>query len=157
MKNCHRKCEGVMNDTKMILNRKITIPENMKLNIKIVGDVGQVKTIEVSLKEKVMAKTKPDVALREQIKPHTEQVLRPSQKQTDKHNELNNLELLSEITQGRMVDMRNPLEVVSVGDGTVILVDKEINYILRINTGEMVRRYYVTLGHEAYYNSACQF
>ena len=160
IKDCRRKCEGVMNDTKMILNRKITIPENMKPNIKIVGDMCQVKIKEVSLKEKVMAKTKPDVALREksQMKPDMQQVLRPRPKQTDKSNELINLELLSEIKPGGTVDMRNPFEVVTVGDGTVILVDKKLNYLQRINTeGNIVRRYQVTLHKFACYKSACVY
>ena len=160
IKDCRRKCEGVMNDTKMILNRKITIPENMKPNIKIVGDMCQVKIKEVSLKEKVMAKTKPDVALREksQMKPDMQQVLRPRPKQTDKSNELINLELLSEIKPGLTVVLRNPLEVVSVGDGNVILVDEELNYIQRINTkGNVVRIYQVTLNKFACYGSACVY
>ena len=160
MKDCRRKCDGIMNDTKMILNRKITIPENIKHTIKIEGDVGQVKTKEESLKEKLMAKTQPDVSLREisQTKLDTEQVLRPRPRQTYKTNDLNNLELLSEITTGRTVDMRNPLEVVSVGDGTVILVDKKLNYLQRINTGgNIVRRYKVTLSHETCYHSACVY
>ena len=158
IKDCRRKCEGMMNGTKMILNRKITIPENMKPNIKIVGDMCQVKIIEVSLKEKVMAKTKPDVALKEQLQTKPEQVLRPRPRQTYKNNELNNLKLLSEIKPGGMVDMRNPLEEVSVGDGTVILVDEELKYIQRINTkGNVVRRYQVTLNKFACYRSACVF
>ena len=160
IKDCRRKCEGMMNDTKMILNRKITIPENMKPNIKIVGDMCQVKIIEVSLKEKVMAKTKPDVALREklQTKPETEPMLRPRPRQTDKNYELNNLQLLSEIKPGGLVDMRNPLELVSVGDGAVILVDKELNYLQRINTeGNVVKRYQVTLSQQAYCKRACVY
>ena len=160
IKECQRNCHHVMNDTQMILNRTITIPENKTQNIKIVGDVGKVKTIEVSLKQKVLAKTKTDVALREksQIKHDTQQVLRPSQIQKDKYKELNNLGLLSEIKPGETVDMRNPLEVVSVGDGTVILVDQELNYVQRINTeGNIVRRYQVTLSQQAYYRSACVF
>ena len=157
IKDCCRKCEGMMNDTKMILNRKITIPENMKPNIKIVGDMCQVKIIEVSLREKVMAKTKPDVDLREklQTEPETEQLLRPSPRQTDKNNGLNNLELLSEIKPGGTMDIRNLLEVVSVGDGTVILVDEELKYLQRINTeGNVVKRYQVRLSQQAYYESA---
>ena len=157
IKECRRNCDRVMHDTQMILNRKITIPQNMKHNIKIVGDVGKVKRIELTLKEKVMAKTQPDIVLREkpQMKPATEQVLRPSPRQTDENNELNNLELLSEIKPGGTVDMRNPLEMVSVGDGTVILVDEELKYIQRINTeGKVVRRYQVTLSQQADYLSA---
>ena len=160
MKDCRRKCDGIMNNTEMLLNRKITIPENIKQNIKIVGDVGQVQTIEVSLKEKVMAKTTPDVALSEkpQTKPDTQQVMRTRPRQTDKNNELNNLELLSEITPGEMADMRNPLEVVSVGDGTVILFNKQLNYLQRINTeGKVVRRYQVTSSQQAYCKTVCVY
>ena len=62
IKECQRNCHYIMNDTHMILNRKILIPENTKQNIKIKGNVGQVKTIEMTLKEKVMAKTQPDVS-----------------------------------------------------------------------------------------------
>ena len=159
IKECRRNCDLVMNNTQVILKRKITIPENMKHNIKIVGDIGQVKTIEVSLKEKVMAKTQPKVVLREkpQTMHDTEQVLRP--RQTDKNNELNNLELLLEIKPGGTVDMRNPLEVVSVGDGTVILVDNSLNYLQRINIseGKGLRKYQVLLSQQVKYKSACVF
>ena len=151
---CRRNCEHVMNDTQMILNKKITIPENMKQNIKIVGDVGKVKTMEVYLKEKLLAKTQPTVAQREktQIKPDTQQLLRPIQ--TDKNIELNKLQLLSEIKPGRTMDMMDPLEVVSVGDGTIIVIDRGLNYI-HINTErEVVRKYKVTLNKQTYYRSA---
>ena len=157
----------------MILNRKIRIPENIEHNIKIVGDVGQVKMKEESLKGKVMAKTQPGVSLRAimaktqpgvslreipQTKPDTQQVMRPRPRQTDKNNELNNLELLSEITTGRTVNLRNPLEALSVGDGTVILVDKKLNCLQRINTGgNIVRRYKVRLSQQAHYKSACVY
>ena len=155
---CRRNCDHVMNDTQMILNKKITIPENMKQNIKIVGDIGKVKTIKLSLKEKLLAKTEPEVARREktQIKPDTQQVLRP--RQINKNNEINNLELLSEIKPGGMVDMINPLELVSVGDGPVIQVDERLKYLQRINTeGEVVRKYQITLNKQEYYRSACVF
>ena len=141
----------------MILNRKITIPEITTRNIIIVGNVWHLKTIEVSLKEKVTTKTQSDVTPREQpqTKPAKQQVLRPRPRQTGKDNELKNLELLSEIKPGETLDMRNPLEVVSVGDGTVILVDKELKYLQRINTeGNIVKIYQVTLSQQAYCKSA---
>ena len=159
IKVCHRNCERVLNDTQLILNKKITIPEDMKQNIKIVGDVGQVKTMEVSLK-RLLAKTQPDVTLKEKplIKPDAPQKMRQSQRWTDKNIELNNLELLSEIKPGGALDMRNPLEVVSVGDGTVILVDKELKYLQRINTErEVVRKYQVTLNKRVTYRRACVY
>ena len=157
IKECRRSCEHVMNDTQMILNRKITFPENMKQNIKIVGDVGQIKTLEVSLKEKLLAKTKPEVAQREkpQITPDTQQVLKPIQ--IDKNNEINNLQLLSEVKPGKTVDMTNPLDVVSVGDRSIILVDEKLNCLQRINTeGDVARRYQVTNKWVAY-RSACVY
>ena len=160
LKACRRNCDRVMNDAQMILNRKITIPEIIKQNIKIVGDVGLVKTKEVSLKEKLLEKDQPEVARREkaQIKPDTEQVSRSSPSKTDKNKELNNLELTLEINPGGMVDMRKPLEVVSVGDRTVILVDERLKYLQRINTkGEVVRKYQITLNKQEYYKSACVY
>ena len=160
IKDCRRNCEHVMNDTQVILNRKITIPENLKQNIKIVGDVGKVKRIELTLKEKVTAKTQADVALREkpQMKPETEQVLRPSPRQTDENNELNNLKLLSEIKPEGTVDIMKLSEMVSVGDGTVIPVHYSRNYQQRINTeGQVVRRYQVTLSQHSHYKSACVY
>ena len=145
IKECRTNCDRVMNDTHMILNRKITIPENMKQNIEIVGYVGQLKTKKLSLAD-VAQTAKPE------IKAETEQEVRPSPRQADKNNELNNLELLSEIKPGGIVDMLDPLEVVSVGDGTVILVDNELNYIQRINTeGVVVREYQVTLNQNVPY------
>ena len=160
IKECRRNCDGIMNDTKMILNRKITIPEIITHNIKIVGNVWHLKTIEVSLKEKVTTKTQSDVTPREQpqTKPAKQQVLRPRPRQTGKDIELNNLELLSEIKPIETVDMIHPLEVVSVGDGTVILVDKELKYLQRINTeGNIVKIYQVTLSQQAYFKSACVY
>ena len=58
IKECRRNCEHVMNDTQVILNRKITIPENLKQNIKIVGDVGKVKRIELTLRKKLRQRPK---------------------------------------------------------------------------------------------------
>ena len=160
VKECRRNCDRVMNDTQMILNRKITFPENIKQNIKIIGDVGQIKTMEVCLKEKLMAKTKPEVTQREklEIKSDTQQVPRSSPRQTDKNIELNDPQLLLEIKPGRTVDMKNPLEVVSVGDGTVILVDSGLKYLQRINTeGEVVTKYQVTVSQQVRYQTACVF
>ena len=135
---CRRSCDCVMNDTQVILNRKITIPENIKQNIETVGGVGQLKTMEVSLKEKLLAKTQ--------------------QRQNGKNNELNNLELLSEIKPVETVYMIKPLEVVSVGDGTVILVDSRLNYLQRINTeGELVRKYQVTISKHVTYRNTCVY
>ena len=139
IKECRTNCDRVMNDTKIILNRIITIPENIKHDIKIVGDVGKLETKKLRLADFSQTE-KPE------IKGETEQKVRISPRQAGKNNELKNLELLSEIKPGGTVDMRNPLEVVSVGDGTVILVDKELKYLQRSNTeGEVVRKHQVTL------------
>ena len=128
----------------------------MKQNIKIVGDVGLGNTKEVSLKEKLLAETQTNVNQEKSLIIHdAQQEMRPIKRQTDKNIELNDIELLSEIKTGGTVDMRNPLEVVSVGDGTVILVDKKLNYLQRINTeGEVLRKYQLSLSQEAYYESA---
>ena len=151
-KECQRNCNRVMNDTQMILSETIIIPENIKNNVTIVGDVGQVKKIQASLKEKVMAKTQPTGAQRKkpQIKADAGQALRPRPKQLDKYTELNNLKLLSEINPGETVVLRYLSEVVSVGDGTVIPVHNSSNYLQRINTEvNVVRRYQVILSQQA--------
>ena len=72
--------------------------------------------------------------------------------------ELENIQLVKEIKPGGSVEMRIPLEVVSVGDGTVIVIDEELNYIQRINTeGEVVRKYQITISQQVTYRSACVF
>ena len=163
MKECRRNCHHVMNDTKVILNRKITIPENITHNIKIVGDVGQVKTKEVSLKQNVMAKTQPNEAQGEkpQIKAEAEQELRPRPRESDKYTELNSLELVSENKKPGETVVLGPehlSEVISMEDGTVIPVIRGLNYLQRINTeGNVVRKYQVTLSQQVRYKSACVF
>ena len=150
IKECRRNCDRVMNDTQMILNRKIAIPGTIKHHI--ADDVAQVKAIQLSLHGKVMSRLQTNVTLTEkpQIAPDTQR--RPSPKQI---NELNNLELLLEIYPEGTIDMINPLEVVSVGDGTVVLVDEELNYLQRINTdGEVVRKYQSPLNEQVKYKTA---
>ena len=50
------------------------------------------------------------------------------------------------------------LEVVSVGDGTVILANSRLNYLQRINTeGKLVRKYQITLNKYVRYTSACVY
>ena len=84
----------------------------------------------------------------------TDQMLRSSPRQEGR-NEIHNLEIRKEIKPGRTLDMRNPLELVSVGDGIVILVDKKLKYLQRINTeGELFRKYQINLNEEVYYRSA---
>ena len=162
IKNCHKNCNRVMNDTENLLSRRIRLPENIKQTIKIVVNVDDVKIEEVNLKEKLMASKQPGVELteQEQSKSGTGQVLRssPRHKEENQDNEINNLELQLEIKPVVTVEMKEPLEVVSVGDGTVILVDKGVNYLQRINPeGNIVRKYKVILLKGAYFKSACVF
>ena len=111
----------------------------MKQNITVIGEVVQVKTKDVCLKDQVESKVK-EQKIQTKSGKHQEQGARnPDKKGVE---ELDNIQLIKEIKPGITVDMKNPLEVVSVGDGTVILVDKELIYLQRINTeGEMVREY----------------
>ena len=135
-----------MNDTKKLLIQKIRLPESTKQTIKIVGNVGEVKIKEVNLKEKLMASNQPSVL--EQSKSSTEQVLRSSPRQKDKNqdNEINNIELKLEIKPTGTVEVKKPLKVVSVGDGTVILVDESLSHLQRINTeGKVVGKYQIGL------------
>ena len=154
IKECRKICDDIMNDAEIILNRTIKIPENIKQHIKIEGNVVPVITKEVPLKEKIMAYSQQCVAATE--KPQTT----AGPRQTDIKNELNNLELMSEIMPGGTVDMSNPSEVVSVGDGTVILVDQNLNCLQRINTeGKVVRKYQVgqPLNQRVNYVTACVY
>ena len=146
--------------TEEILKRKLKIPENMKQNITIIGEVVQVKAKEMCLKDKVESKVKPVKELKKEIRTKSEQEQKQGARNSDKNEveELENIQLIKEIKQGGAVDMRNPLEVVSVGDGTVILVDKERKYLQRISTeGEVVRKYRVTVSQQVTYKSACVF
>ena len=109
-----------------------------------------------------MAKAQPGVAVKRKgkTKPGTKQVVRssPRQKEEIQDHELNSLELQLEIKSTGPVEIRDPSEVVSVGDGTVILIDITLNYLQRINKeGKVVRKYPVTLNKGVYYKSACVF
>ena len=154
-RECRLNCELFMSETEEILKRKLKIPENMKQNITIIGEVVQVKTKEVCLKDKIESKVKP--VKEQEIQPESDIEQEQGNRNPEKNEveELNNIQLIKEIKQGETVDMRNPLEVVSVGDGTVILVDKERKYLQRISTeGEVVRRYQVTLNQQVNYLKA---
>ena len=154
-RECRLNCERIMFETEEILKRKLKIPENMKQNITIMGEVVQVKTKEVCLKDKVESKVKPIKELKTSEKKQKQGAQIPVKNEVE---ELENIQLIREIKQGGTVDMRDPLEVVSVGDGTVILVDKELNYIQRINTElKVVRKYQVILNKQEYYKTACVF
>ena len=149
-RECRLNCERIMLETEEILKRKLKIPENMKQNITMKGEVIKVKPKEVCLKDKVESKVKP---VKEQ-----EIQTKSGKKQKQGVEELDNIQLMKEIKQGGAVDMRDPLEVVSVGDGTVILVDKELKYLQRINTGgKVVRKYQVILNKWVTYRSACVY
>ena len=81
-----------MNDKEKLFNRRVRLPECIKQNIQIEGDVGAVKIKEVSLKEIIMAKSQSCVAStgKKQPKSGTEQVLRssPRQKEENQDNEI---------------------------------------------------------------------
>ena len=158
-KECRQNCNHIIDHTQMILNKKIIIPQNIKQNIKIVGDVVQVKTKEVCLKDELTETFPPLVATTEKRQTQSSQQMMhqsPRQGDKDQNKELNNLELLLEMKAGGTTDIMNPSEVVSVGDGTVILVDKGMNYLQRIDTeGKVVRNYHVPLNSQACYISAC--
>ena len=61
-----------MFETEEILKRKLKIPENMKQNITIIGEVVQVKTKDVCLKVKVESKFKPVKELKKEIRTKSE-------------------------------------------------------------------------------------
>ena len=114
-RECRLKCERIMSETDEILKKKLKIPENMKQNITITGEVVQVKTNDVCLKDKVEAKVK-------NLKnSETEQKQRMRSPDKNEVEELNKIQFIKEIKRGGTVNMRDPLEVVSVGDGTKIL------------------------------------
>ena len=158
-KECRCNCNRIITDAQMILNTKIIIPRNIKQNIKIVGDVVQVKTKEVCLKDELTEKSKPLVATTEKRQTQSTQQMiyqGPRQGDKDQNKELNNLELLLKMKPGGTTDIMNPSEVVSVGDGTAILVDKGMNYLQRIDPeGKVVRNYHVPLNSQAIYKCLC--
>ena len=157
IKDCRRNCDSVMNDTKNLFSQRIRLPESIKQTIKIVGNVGEVKIKEVNLKEKLIASNQPSAL--EQSKCGTEQVLRSSPREDkNQDSEINNLELQLEIKPTGNVEVKKPLEVVSVGDGTVILVDESLSYLQRINTaGKVVRKYHLVLPLNNKVNRACVY
>ena len=154
-RECRLNCERIMLETEEILKRRLKIPENMKQNITIIGEVVQVKTKDVCLKDQVESKVIPVKQLKESEKEQKQGARSPIKNEVE---EFDNIQLIKEINPGGTMDMRDPLELVSVGDGTVILVDKELKYIQRINTeGKLVRKYQVTISQNAYYTSACVY
>ena len=154
-RECRLNCERIMFDTEEILKRKLKIPENMKQNITIAGEVLQVKTKDVCLKDRVESKVKPFEELKKSEKQQKQGAQNTVKNEVD---ELDNVQLMKEIKPGGTVDMRGPLEVVSVGDGTVILVDEELKYLQRINTeGEVVSKYQVTINEQTDCTSACVY
>ena len=154
-RECRLNCERIMFETEEILKRKLKIPENMNQNITIIGEVVQVKTKDVCLKDKLESKVIPVQESKKSEKDPKQGPRNPVIKEVE---ELDNIQLMKEIKPGGTVVLRNPSEVVSVGDGTVILVDKGFKYLQRINTqGEMVRKYKVTLNKQEYYKSTCVY
>ena len=142
-KECRSNCNHIIKDTQKVLNKKILIPDNIKHNIKIVGEVVQIETKEVTLKDNV--------------KRSGTQEFKFDVRNAEITHTLDNLRLITEIEPA--VVMENPLEVVNVGDGTVILVDKKLNFLQRINTeGKVLKKYQVQFkGQQAYYRSACVY
>ena len=141
-RKCQLKCERIMFETEEILKRKLKIPENMKQNITIIGE-------DVCLKDKVESKVKEQKIQTKSGKKQKQCDRNPDKKGVE---ELDNIQLMKEIKPGGSVEMRDGLEVVSVGDETVILVDIELNYLQRINReGKEVRKYHKTLNIQAYY------
>ena len=122
-RECRLNCERVMFETEEILKRKLKIPENMKQNIRVIGEVVQVKTKDVCMKDKVESKVKPVKEQKIQTKSEKEQKQGNRNPENNELEELENIHLMKEITKGGTVDMKDPLEIVSVRDGTVILVD----------------------------------
>ena len=126
-------------------------------SVTVIGEVVQVKTKDVCLKDKVEAKVKHVKEMNKEIQTKSEKEQKQGARNTDKNEveELENIQLMKEITRGGTVNMRNPLEVVSVEDGTVIVVHNELNYLQRIDTqGEVVRKYKVTVSQLDKYRSA---
>ena len=154
-RECRLNCERIMFETEEILKRKLKFPENMKQNITMIGEVVQVKTKDVCLKDRVESKVKSVQEFKKSVKDPKQGPRNPVINEVE---EIDNIQLIREIKPGGTVDMRNPLEVVSVGDGTVILVDKGLKYLKRINTeGIVVRKYQVTVSQQVTYKSACVY
>ena len=151
------KCDCIMNDTQQILNSKITVLQSTKQDIEIVGDV-DLKTKEVSLREKLKSNPQPGASLAGEIqsKSTTLEEARPSSRQA--RNLKNNLQFILEIKQEGPVYMKDPSEIISVGDGTVILLDYELDCIQRLYPkGNIVRQYNIALNNEVKYKSACVY
>ena len=93
----------------------------------------------------------------DQHKEHYTQIVKIKPNPGD--DEFEKLDVLSVIKPGGYMEMNNPLEVVSVGDGTVILVDYNLDHLQRINIeGNVVKKYKIMSNqHDFYYNSACVF
>ena len=116
------------------------------------------KTKDVCLKDKVESKVRPVKEQKIQTKSEKEQKQGNQIPQKNEVEELNNIQLIKEINPRGTVDMRDPLEVVSVGDGTVILVDSGLNYLQRINTeGNVIQKYQITISQHVTYRSACVY
>ena len=129
------KCKLIMNTTEEITNKKIVLPVKTKKNCKLV-ELVKLNTRELCLKEKI-AETLCGYKPKERQTKSFRKKSRYTATEVDKHEEL-----VLEIKPDRSIDIEIPLEVVGVGDGTVILVDYNLNYLQRIDTeGNIVNMY----------------
>ena len=157
-RECRLNCERIMFETEEILKRKLKIPENMKQNITITGEVVQVKTKDVCLKDKVESKVKHVKEQEIQTESEKEQKQGAQNPVKNEVKELDNIQLIREIKSIGCVYRDSRLEMVSVGDGTIILVISNLKYLQRINTeGNVVTTYQVAFDQQAYYTSACVY
>ena len=154
-RECRLNCEHIMFETEEILKRKLKFPETMRQNITMIGEVVQVKTKDVCLKDRVESKVKSVQEFKKSVKDPKQGPRNPLINEVEK---IDNIQLVREIKPGGTVDMRDPIEVVSVEDGTAILVNRRLKYLQRINTeGIVVRKYQVTLNKQFTYRSACVY
>ena len=141
LKENWRKNKLVINETDQIMNKKVILPAKMKKNMNLM-DLVKMNTKEVCLKEKIEAETQCGYKLNERKSmPYTAKTKKQNIRRIDEQIE-GKEELVLEIKPGRSIDIEIPLEVVSVGDGTVILVDYNLNYLQRIDSeGNIVKMY----------------
>ena len=138
-KDWHKRASQLLAEGREIMVYKYKVVEYKPGTLNLVGSLGDLEIKEASLKnhleidlanEKVQKSPSKRVSFSSDVKPKEFTMEKPK--------------LVLEIKPGGDIEMNGAQEVISVGDGTILLVDTKQEYVQRINKdGKLIRKYYV--------------
>ena len=141
-KDCLRNCDRIKSDVETDLNKAFVIHDNIKETIKKVNDVVHGTEKEMCLEDRVQVQDQVNVKFK--MGKQTKSELVQQDARLAEVSESGNPHLLLDVKPGKFFVMESPLQVVSVGDGTAILIDKHLSYIQRIYyEGNIVIKYQI--------------